>query len=314
MINVYRVSHVGVRVTDVEKAENFYVNLLGFVETEKGEDYLYLRGIEERQHHSLALMKAPSPGLKYIAFRVSSPEDLDRAEKTIDSMGLPHRKFDERGVKDSIIFQDPSGFPVVLYYEMDQLEDMRLKFSRHRGPSPVRLAHFNLIVKDIKVALKFYSEVLGFKVTEMFYDEKGELQVVWITKRGDSHEVAISQNKRAPGFHHESFYVHDVKDIIRAADVLASEGLWDSIERGPGRHGTTLGLYLYVRDIDKNRFEFFTADYTVLDPDKWNVVKWTWDQRRYRSDFWGRPIPDSWYNEYVKVEDINTGKLVEWGQ
>lgn len=43
-LNVLRLSHVCVRVTDLERAENFYVNLLGFVETQKDGDYLYLRG------------------------------------------------------------------------------------------------------------------------------------------------------------------------------------------------------------------------------------------------------------------------------
>jgi catechol 2,3-dioxygenase len=196
---------------------------------------------------------------------------------------------------------------------MEYVGDLRMKFFLHRGVSPVRLAHVNLVVGNLETEVKFMKEVLGYYETEWFLDEKGKRQVVWLTRRGDSHEIAISKSsKNFPGFHHETYYVHDIRDVVRAADILASAGLWDSIERGPGRHGVTEGYYVYLRDLDKNRIEFFTQDYVVLDPDKWKPIVWTHDQFRYRSDFWGRPIPESWLNEWVPVEDIFSKELKRW--
>jgi len=272
-----------------------------------------LRGVEEGQHHSLVLKKADKPGLCYIGFRVRRPEELENVVKVSQSLGLKYKKFKERGVSDAILIENPSGMPMLFYYDMEYVGDLRMKFYAHRGVVPIRLAHVNYVVENLEVESKFLTNVLGFYETERYLDKEGKPMVLWFTRRGNSHEIAVSQSKnRSPGYHHQSYYVHDIKDVIRAADILASAELWDSIERGPGRHGATQGYYIYLRDLDKNRIEFFTADYEVLDPDKWKPVVWSYEQFRYRSDFWGRPIPESWLNEWVSVEDIETGELKRW--
>ena len=313
MIDTLRISHVAIRVRDLEKAYKFYVDLLGLVDTEKAGEYLYLRGIEEGQHHSLVLKRAESPGLSYIGIRVKGPEELEKAKDLLSSLNLKFTKHREKGVDDGLLFETPQGIPLYLYYDMEYVCDLRMKFFLHRGVSPVRLAHVNLVVGNLETEVKFMKEVLGYYETEWFLDEQGKRQVVWLTRRGDSHEIAISKSsKNFPGFHHETYYVHDIRDVVRAADILASAGLWDSIERGPGRHGVTEGYYVYLRDLDKNRIEFFTQDYVVLDPDKWKPIVWTQGQFRYRSDSWGRPIPESWLNEWVPVEDIFSKELKRW--
>ncbi len=313
MIDVLRVSHVQVRVTDLEKAVYFYSELLGLVETEKDGDYVYLRGIEEGQHHSLILKKADSAGLSYIGFRVKNPSEIDKARQELESLGIKSYKRKEKGVEEGLLFETPQGIPIFLYYDMEYVGDLRLAFYKHKGVSPVRIAHVNYMVKDLEGEVDFLKKFMGYYETEWYLDKDNQRQVVWLTKRGDSHEIAIAKSsKNVPGFHHETYYVHDVRDVIRACDILASVGLWDSIERGPGRHGATEGYYIYLRDYDKNRIEFFTNDYVVLDPDKWKPVVWNYEQFRYRSDYWGRPIPESWLKEWVPVEDISTGKLKGW--
>ncbi|MEM0091726.1 MAG: 3,4-dihydroxyphenylacetate 2,3-dioxygenase [Saccharolobus sp.] len=313
MINILRLSHVVIRVTDLDKARYFYSDLLGLIETEKDGDYVYLRGIEEGQHHSLVLKKASSAGLSYIGFRVAKSEELDKAKEELKSLGLKVMKYKEKGVDDGLLFETPGGIPMFLYYDMEYVGDSRLDFYKHKGVNPIRLAHVNFVVKDLEKEIEFLKKYMGYYETEIFLDSDKVKTVSWLTKRGDSHEIAISKSsKNSPGFHHETYYVHDVKDIIRGCDILASAKLWDSIERGPGRHGVTEGYYVYFRDFDKNRIEFFSSDYIVLDPDKWKTIVWTYDQFRYRSDFWGRPIPQSWLTEWVPVEDISTGNLKGW--
>ncbi|ARM75518.1 3,4-dihydroxyphenylacetate 2,3-dioxygenase [Acidianus manzaensis] len=313
MIDVLRLSHVVIRVTDIEKARYFYVDLLGFVETEKDGDCIYLRGVEEGQHHSLILKKADSPGLGYIGFRVKRPEELDKAKEELKNIGIKYIEHKEKGVEESLLFESPQGIPFLIYYDMEYVGDLRMKFHLHKGVSPIRLAHVNYMVNDIESEVKFLKEFMGYYETEYFLGKEGKRDVVWLTKRGDSHEVAIAKGeKNTPGYHHQTYYVHELKDVVKSADILASAGLWDSIERGPGRHGVTEGYYMYLRDFDKNRIEFFTEDYIVLDPDKWKPIVWTYDQVRYRSDFWGRSIPQSWLTEWMPVEDIFTGKLKGW--
>ncbi|AHC52317.1 3,4-dihydroxyphenylacetate 2,3-dioxygenase [Sulfolobus acidocaldarius SUSAZ] len=311
MSEVLRLSHVCVRVVDMEKSLFFYRDLLGFHETEKNGDYIYLRGYEEGQHHSLVLKRAESPGLSYIAYRV---RNVDKIKEKLEATGLKTRKFEEKGVDNAIIFSDIGGIPTVFYENMEYVDDIRMKFHIHKGVSPIRLAHVNLMVDSnvFEDEIKFYQS-LGFYETEIFLDKEGKKMISWLSKSGDSHDLAISKSsKKTPGFHHFTYYVHDLRDVIRAADIMASAELWDYIERGPGRHGVTQGVYIYLRDPNGGRLEFFTGDYVVLDPDKWKPVVWTYEQFRYRSDYWSRPIPESWLNEWIPVEDPFTGNLRGW--
>src|SRR4030065_2001409 len=90
-VNILRAAHVEFRVTDRERTADFYVGLLGFVETARDAHRLSLRGYEECLHHSLVLRRAPSAGVGHIAFRVADAEDLEALAALANAEGLPHR-------------------------------------------------------------------------------------------------------------------------------------------------------------------------------------------------------------------------------
>ena len=118
--NVLRAAHAEFRVTDLEAARHFYVDLLGLVETERTADSLYLRALEEREHHSLILRRAPSPGLTHMAYRVADPDDLGRLSHRFAELGLPQRWVaagEELGQGRALRAQDPAGLPIEFYCE-----------------------------------------------------------------------------------------------------------------------------------------------------------------------------------------------------
>ncbi len=53
--NVVRASHVELGVRDLARSRAFYVDCLGLLVSDESADTLYLRGIEERNHHSIVL-------------------------------------------------------------------------------------------------------------------------------------------------------------------------------------------------------------------------------------------------------------------
>ncbi len=55
--NIIRIARTILNVKDLDRSREFYVNALGFVETECDEEHIYLRGLEEHVHHSLVLKK-----------------------------------------------------------------------------------------------------------------------------------------------------------------------------------------------------------------------------------------------------------------
>src|SRR5665213_3086949 len=58
----------------------FYVDTLGLQVTEETADIIYLRGLEERNHHSLVLKKADIAVAEVVGFRVFHDDDLDKAK------------------------------------------------------------------------------------------------------------------------------------------------------------------------------------------------------------------------------------------
>ena len=53
--DIVRAAHAELEVTDLEASRAFYVDVLGLIETERTDDRIYLRGWEERLHHSIVL-------------------------------------------------------------------------------------------------------------------------------------------------------------------------------------------------------------------------------------------------------------------
>ena len=85
--NIVRTSHAELGVTDLDYARDFYINLLGYVCEDDFDNTLYLRGMEEQNHHSLILTQAEAPIVYRIAFKVASDMDLERAAIFYNSNG-----------------------------------------------------------------------------------------------------------------------------------------------------------------------------------------------------------------------------------
>jgi catechol 2,3-dioxygenase len=162
--NILRAASIEYRVSDLGRVRAFYVDLLGFVESGRDADRLYLRGYEEHLHHSLVLRRAPSPGVGNIAFRVASEEDLDRLEALGRHHDLPVRRLGETcGLGRVVRVQDPAGLPVEFFHRIDRVESLLQRFDLHRGAHVARLDHFNCQVADVEAAARWYQRTAAIR-------------------------------------------------------------------------------------------------------------------------------------------------------
>jgi 3,4-dihydroxyphenylacetate 2,3-dioxygenase len=310
-VDVVKAGHLELLVTDLEKAKAFYAGALGFVVTEEAGGSVYLRGLEERHHHSLVLTKNDSPGAGHIAFRVSGEEDLQEVKKLVESRGGFARwkeRGEERGMGRALLTEDPFHFPVEFYSEMGAEDWMLQRFDRYAGAKVMRLDHFNVMLPDVKAAYEWYVGELGFGCTETTETEgeKPELWAAWLRRKHTCHDIALTTGK-GPRLHHAGFTVADRSSIMDCADILASAGYLDRMERGPGRHGVSNAFFLYLRDPDGNRIELYTGDYLSADPD-WVPIRWKLNDPQ-RQTFWGAPTPASWFNDAMLVRSPRTGRF-----
>src|ERR1700694_2377464 len=133
--NIVRAGHAELVVGDLARARAFYVDALGFVVSEETPDALYLRGYEERLHHSLALRRSPMPCVSHLGFRVWAEDDLDKLAGMFGAQGCPMCWLNqaEPGQGRALRVQDPLGFPVEFYHAMQAAPRMLQKFERYRG-------------------------------------------------------------------------------------------------------------------------------------------------------------------------------------
>jgi catechol 2,3-dioxygenase len=292
--NVVRVAYVDSHVRDLALARTFWVDALGLVVSEDTGQALYLRGLEERNHHSVVLRKGPEPDVTAVGFKVFSEDDLDRAAAFCASRQLPHQFVERPAQGRTLFFRDPTGMPVELFYRMDSVTSMLRRYGDYRGACIQRIDHVNCFSPDVQASYDFFTE-LGFRTTEYAAaDERDRLWSVWLHRKGNVHDIAFT-NGRGPRFHHVGMWVSSVTDIIRTCDVLSATGWLPSMERGPGRHGLSNAFFLYLRDPDGHRVELFTSDYLTVDPDHEPT---RWDLRDpQRQTLWGMPAPRSWFEE-----------------
>jgi 3,4-dihydroxyphenylacetate 2,3-dioxygenase len=307
--NILRAAHAEYVVTDLHRAHDFYVEVLGFVMSLETPNALFLRGYEEHLHHSLVLTRGTKPHIGHLAYRVESNDDLALLFDHYRGLGLEPRwtTDEEPGQGRALRVRDPLGFPIEFFCEMAQVESLLRRYDLYAGAEALRLDHFNLHVPDCAAAFEYYKS-LGFRCSEYTStdgdDEK--LWAAWMFRKPDVHDVAL-MNGKGPRLHHTGWWVSDPTSVLRTCDRLAALGHAHTIERGPGRHGLSNAFFLYLRDPDGHRIELYTTDYYTGDPDL-EPLRWSVNDPM-RGTFWGHAAPASWFEESSLVADGEGGTV-----
>ncbi len=130
---------------------------------------------------------------------------------------------------------------------------------------PRRLAHMLVFTRDIPQAIRFYSEVLGLRLS----DRSGDMIAFMHGIHGSDHHMIAFVKSDGPGLHHLSWDVPSINDIGIGAMQMADKGFvagW-----GLGRHVLGSNYFHYVRDPWGSYAEYSSdIDYIPVDHD-WKI-------------------------------------------
>ena len=107
--NITRASHLVFTVRDLAKSREFYTEVMGLIVSDEDANTLWLRGVEERAHHSLTLKKATGqPQCERVGFRVFTDEDLAKAKAHFDKTGIKSEFVEVPHQDRTLHFNDPA--------------------------------------------------------------------------------------------------------------------------------------------------------------------------------------------------------------
>ena len=245
MINVRRLAHATLTTPDIERQIAYYTEVVGLTLVERSKDRAYLAcklGLE-----AIALEPGRGNALARIAFQVAPGSDLDDVARALAKDGIKseRRSGISPGIGTAIVFTDPKGTQVEIFSDYVFAKDD----GRTAGIMPLKLGHVAYRVDDVGKTVKFYCDVLGFRVSDWRADDFAFLRC-----NTDHHTVNFVYDAE-PQLHHIAFEVKDWAEIQRAAETLAKHDI--HLVWGPGRHIIGHNIAIYHRNADKVRVEFF---------------------------------------------------------
>lgn len=285
MTGVLRPGHVQIRVMDLDEGVRHYRDVMGLEETGRdASGRVFLRGWDERDHHSIILKQADSAGMDFFGFKVDSEATLNQLEADVQKFGLkterlPAGELLETG--ERVRFEIPSGHQIELYAKKtytghDRGDKDPSPYSKRfdTGIAPMRFDHALLYGPNVDQVLELFTKVLGFHLAEYVTlpesDVKGAL---WLCCSNKAHDIAFVVHPEPGKLHHVSFYMESIDRVFRAADIMAANDI--KVDIGPTRHGITRGGTIYAWDPSGNRFETFSGGNTAY-PDQ-PPIGWTWE-------------------------------------
>jgi catechol 2,3-dioxygenase-like lactoylglutathione lyase family enzyme len=141
-------------------------------------------------------------------------------------------------------------------YEPDRIKELR----RPRGlPFNIgKIGHVVLNVRDVERSARFYTEVLGFRVSDAYPETMVPGGMVFLRCNADHHGIALvgSLEREAANveLNHIAFEVASLDEVVRARDHLRRHGVTIDFE---GRRRAGCQLAVEFRDPDNHRLEIY---------------------------------------------------------
>ena len=305
IFDVAQLAHVEIYSPKVDETLWFFKDLLSLSETERDGDSVYLRAYEDFYHHSLKVTYRETPGLGHVSWRASSPQALERRVAALEASGLGKGWIEgDKGHGRAYQFTTPDGHPQEILWDVDYYEApealktplMNRPQKRPTHGVPVRrLDHVNLMCSNVTPNKTFFMEELGFRLREHIVLDGGMEAGAWLSVSPLVHEVAVMGDRTGNKgrLHHIAYWYGYPQHLSDIADILTEQGI--QIEAGPGKHGVSQAMFMYVFEPGGNRVELFgDAGYLIFDPD-WKPITWTQETLDKGIIWFGSPLPGEYF-------------------
>jgi catechol 2,3-dioxygenase-like lactoylglutathione lyase family enzyme len=220
-----------------------------------------------------------SPGepktLLSAGYAVDDPTVLERLKGRLKEHGvtLEPAPLPALFEEDAVTFRDPDG--------------NCLCFGRPRELRaaaeglPARLQHVVVASTNAARMTNFYTDVVGFRLSDRVLDDRGELRTSFMRSDQEHHSLAVFKADSCRLDHH--CYETTNWNLLRDwADHFSESGF--TLQWGPGRHGPGNNLFIFIHDPDDNWLEI-SAELEIVNEQRSVGV---WPQAERTLNLWGK--------------------------
>jgi len=240
-------------VTDMAEARRF-LNDWGLRESLAKPDRLVFETqdggeVIVRPHDAPDLPPAIEPGnaLREVIWGVQDSATAERLGTQVDPNGmtLRFRLSRRRVVVSTPTPQNAPGSPG----RVDRRSPV------HERADPIKLGHVVLFAADFAAMRAFYTETIGFTVSDEY---PGHGVFLRCRTPGEHHNLFILNRPGKPGVNHVAFTLRDVHEVIGGGIGMAAKG-WKT-EIGPGRHPISSAYFWYFHNPLGPPLEYYADD------------------------------------------------------
>lgn len=251
MIRYSKLAYVALNVTDLARSCKFYQDIVGLEPNGTAPDGGVFFRLDQ-SHHSVMLYQAPQAGFKRFGWLLENEAQFDVLTASLARHGIVPGEVDAAecaalGQGRSLRFVEPYGGGTWEFFA--RMDDAPAPF--HPTVTPFnRLGHVVLKTDKLDAAIRFYEEVLNFRLSD-----KVEGQIAFLRAHPNKyhHTFAIARGDR-PGLHHVNFIVSSIDDWGRCTARLPRQNV--DVVWGPGRHTNAGTFFLYFLDPDGLTLEY----------------------------------------------------------
>jgi len=306
------IAHVGpieLYTPVLEETRDFFVNLMAMREVHREDGVVHVHAWDDYQSYTLRLVQRDRAGIGRTYLRAASPQALERFRASLHQ--TPHWRGTDtsvQGLGEVLLFDDPDGHPMGLYWDVDRyeaeedapsLKNQAAAFPG-RGANVRRLDHVNYLTGDVPPVSDFLGDVLGARCTERIVTDDGAPAAIWFSLGNKSYDLVYTSDWTGSHgrLHHVAFATDTREDILRAADVFLEAGI--HIETGPHKHAIQQTFFLYVWEPGGNRIELCNAGARLILAPDWKTINWTAAERA-KGQAWGLKTIDSFHTHGTPV-------------
>lgn len=265
--------YMGVKTSNLDDWADYGTRVLGLQLTEKTRSSLSFRMDDRKQRIVVEAGDNLAPPV--LGWEVENAAEFQLFAARLDNANVPvtlgtRAEADARRVKELLVFHDPVGNRLEVFYGPEISAD---PFRPGRNISGFRtgslgIGHAVLQVENIDDVMPFYTEVLGFKLSDYVLKP---FRVYFFHINSRHHSLALVEwNKN--GVHHLMMELYNLDDVGQGYDLALQQ---------PEKMGATLGRH--INDLMTSFYTFCPSGFMVeygwggksIDEKNWEPVEVT---------------------------------------